>query len=199
MSFEEIRAFNQRAVRRSIELVDPVTAADLGRPTPCGGWTLADLIGHLTAQHRGFAAAARGDGADLAHWSVSLPGPDAAQTYRAAAEDVLAAFAAVPSAESPFTLPEISTSMTFPAQQAIGFHLIDYVVHSWDLARALDVPAGLDDDLLEASRPIAFAVPNGKERLRPGAGFAPSLDPAPAQSTLDEILLRLGRSPNWPA
>jgi uncharacterized protein (TIGR03086 family) len=197
MSFDEIRDGDRRAVRRSVELVDTVTASDLTRPTPCGDWTLAELIGHLTAQHRGFAAAARGRGADLTHWSVPDTGPDPVEAYRIAADEVLAAFAAT-GPDAPFALPEITTRMTFPAKQAIGFHLIDYVVHSWDLARSLDVPVDLDDDLVRAALPIAVAVPNGPERLAAGAAFAPALGLPPEHSTLDEILLRLGRSPNWP-
>jgi uncharacterized protein (TIGR03086 family) len=205
MSFDEIRDWDRRAVRRSVELVDAVTTHDLTRPTPCGDWTLAELIGHLTAQHHGFAAAARGEGADRAHWSVppagdrpSEPaGPDLVDAYRAAADDVIATFAALSDPDTPMALPEITTRVTFPAVQAIGFHLIDYVVHSWDLARSLDVPVDLEDDLLRAALPIALAVPDGPERLRPGAAFAPELD-APASSTLDTILLRLGRSPDWP-
>ena len=198
MSFDEIRDWDRRAVRRSVELVDAVTAHDLTKPTPCGDWTLAELIGHLTAQHHGFAAAARGDGADLAHWTVRPAGSDLVEAYRAAADEVIAAFAGLSAPDAPFALPEISTRATFPAAQAIGFHLIDYVAHSWDLARALDVPVDLDDDLVRAALPIALAVPNGPERLRPGAAFAPALDPAPASSTLDNLLLRLGRSPDWP-
>ena len=197
MSFDEIRDWDQRAVRRSVELVDAVTASDLTRPTPCGDWTLSELIGHLTAQHRGFAAAARGQGADLAYWSVPPAGPDPVGAYRDAAEEVTAAFAAS-EPDTAFTLPEITTRMTFPARRAIGFHLIDYVVHSWDLARSLDVPVDLDDDLVRAAVPIVVAVPNGPERLQPGAAFAPALDVAAGSSILDEILLRLGRSPNWP-
>jgi uncharacterized protein (TIGR03086 family) len=197
MHFDDIRAHDRRAVARSVELVDAVTASDLSRPTPCGDWTLADLLRHLTAQHRGFAAAARGHGAELARWELPPPGTDLADAYRAAADDVLAAFAAA-EPETPFALPEITTRMTFPASQAIGFHLVDYVVHNWDLARCLDVPADLDDDLVRAALPIALAVPNGPERLRPGAAFAPALNGGAESSTLDTMLLRLGRSPEWP-
>src|SRR5262249_6223605 len=152
---------------------------------PCGDWTLADLIGHLTAQHRGFAAAARGHGADLANWAVRTD-PDLVTRYRDAAGDVVAAFAAVPEPDAPFALPEITTRVSFPARQAISFHLIDYVVHSWDLARSLGAPDGLDEELVRAALPIARAVPDGPERLRPGASFAPGLELGPAVSTMDE-------------
>jgi hypothetical protein len=36
---------------------------------------------------------------------------------------------------APFSLPEITTKITFPGRQAIGFHFVDYGVHAWDIAR----------------------------------------------------------------
>ena len=56
----DVRELDRRAVRASVDMVAKVTIEDLGRPTPCAGWTLADLLAHMTAQHRGFAAAAEG-------------------------------------------------------------------------------------------------------------------------------------------
>ena len=67
----DIRDMNTLAVRDSMDVVKQVQATDLTRPTPCAGWTLADLLGHMTVQHRGFAAAARGDGAELAHKALA--------------------------------------------------------------------------------------------------------------------------------
>ena len=58
------------SVLKSIDIVNSVTPADFGRPTPCEGWTLFDLLAHMTVQHRGFAAAARGSGADPEIWRV---------------------------------------------------------------------------------------------------------------------------------
>src|SRR5215510_10184516 len=107
MSFDEIREWDRRAVQRSVGLVDAVTERDLSRPTPCGDWTLAELLGHLTAQHRGFAAAARGQGEDLAEWAAPVGDPVA--LYRHHAQDVVVAFAAVEGPDAPFALPEITT------------------------------------------------------------------------------------------
>jgi len=52
-----------RVVRATVGLVSQAGPADLARPTPCAGWTLGDLIGHMTAQHYGWTAAAAGHGA----------------------------------------------------------------------------------------------------------------------------------------
>ncbi|TDU73912.1 hypothetical protein [Streptomyces sp. KS 21] len=55
-------------------------------------------------------------------------------------------------------------------RRAIGFHFLDYVVHTCDAARALDLPFAPDPDILDAALPIALAVPNGADRTRPGPG-----------------------------
>jgi hypothetical protein len=34
-------------------------------------------------------------------------------------------------------MPEIRPGYGFPATLAIGFHLVDSVVHAWDVARAI--------------------------------------------------------------
>jgi glycine/D-amino acid oxidase-like deaminating enzyme len=69
----------------------------------------------MTAQHNGFAAAAAGDGADLVRWQTGAPAADLVREYAAAAERVLAAFAAGDVLAREFVLPEISTRLRFPA------------------------------------------------------------------------------------
>jgi uncharacterized protein (TIGR03086 family) len=193
----DIRELDRNAVRYSVELTDQASAADLIRSTPCVGWSLGDLLSHMTAQHQGFAAAARGHGDDLAYWALPPVDVDLIARYREAASDVLDAFARLESLADRWTLPELSTEVTFSAGRAIGFHLIDYVVHGWDVARALGLPFVPPDGLAAAALPIAQAVPDGERRLEPGAPFAPRL-PIPDQvSTIDRLLLLLGRDPDW--
>src|SRR2546429_9486382 len=81
-----------RVVRATVGLVSQVGPADLARPTPCAGWTLGDLIGHMTAQHDGWTAAAAGYGADLSCWQAGPPAADPAREDAAAAGRVLEAF-----------------------------------------------------------------------------------------------------------
>src|SRR4051794_8368790 len=91
---EDIRERNRRAVRASADLVARMSADDLGRPTPCAGWTMADLLEHMTAQHHGFAAAAEGDGGDPSRWALAPTSDDPVADYLASVEVVLDAFAA---------------------------------------------------------------------------------------------------------
>ena len=49
-----------------------------------------------------------------------------------------------------FALPEFGPGATFPGALAIGFHFVDYVVHGWDVARAIDAPFELPADVVAA-------------------------------------------------
>jgi len=199
MPSEPVNELDARAVRASVDLVSQVTPEDLAKPTPCGPWNLGELLAHMIAQHRGFAASAHGGAADLADWRPGPPPADPAKDYQAAAGEVLAAFAEDGVLDRAFALPEILPSVTFPGRQAIGFHLVDYVVHGWDVARALGVHPVLDDAVLEAAREIAAMVPGGDYRTQPNAAFGPALQPPPGAGALDQTVAMLGRSPSWPS
>jgi uncharacterized protein (TIGR03086 family) len=197
MAAEDIVGLDARAVRASVEVVSQARAADLARPTPCAGWTLGHLLAHMTVQHNGFAAAATGDGADLVRWQTGAPAADPVGEYAAAAERVLATFAAAGVLAREFDLPQISASLRFPAAEAIGFHLVDFVVHGWDIARTLGLGYDLDPDVLAAALPLARSVPDDERRRRPKAAFAPRVA-ATGGGVLDEIVALLGRRPGWP-
>ncbi|WP_328447369.1 TIGR03086 family metal-binding protein [Amycolatopsis sp. NBC_00438] len=182
------------ATRTSLDLVARSTPADFARPTPCAAWTLYGLVAHMTTQNLGFAAAAGGDG-DLAHWKLVSLGDDPIATYRDSVTQVLDAFTAIDREEIP--LPEFSTEVTFRPEQALGFHFVDYVVHSWDVARTLGLPVHFDQDVLDEALRITESVPGGQSRLVPGAPFGPAAD-AGELSGLDRVVALLGRSPNWP-
>lgn len=191
----ELVSLDRRAVEATLRVAERVGPRDRCDPTPCVGWTVADLLNHMTGQQRGFAAAARGGGDDLAVWQP-VNG-----NYAEACADVIEAFAQPGIGEREFALPEIRAGSLFPAHQAISFHLVDNVVHAWDLATALGLlgmPVELDDDVLAAALAVAEKVPNGAERLRPGSAFAPSRAVPAGATTLDRIVLLLGRQPVLP-
>jgi len=197
MTDPDLRDLHARAVRASVSVVSQVSTGDLGLPTPCADWHLSDLLTHMTLQHHGFAAAAAGNGGDLSLWTVQPLGPDPVGEYAAAADRVLTAFAQDGVLEREFALPEISPLTTFPGSQAISFHLVDYVLHGWDVARTIDVPFSLDPEVLDVALRIARSVPDGPQRLQPGAAFAPGVATNEDAPMLDRIVALLGRSPTW--
>jgi uncharacterized protein (TIGR03086 family) len=193
----DLVALDAEAVRATIDLVAGATNSDMTRPTPCIGWTLYGLLAHMATQHHGFAAASRGEG-ELAAWKLRSLGSDPVGAYRAAAEHVLDAFAADGVLDRGFPLPEFrAADQPFPAPQAISFHLVDYVVHAWDVARTLDATLELSPEVVDAAYDVAQIVPTGAARLTPGAAFGPDV-PWSGGSRMDQIVAHLGRSPNWP-
>ncbi|MFJ8885317.1 TIGR03086 family metal-binding protein [Streptomyces sp. NPDC102402] len=192
------------AVLESVRVVDEARSGDWGRPTPCGRWTLRELVEHMAAQHHGFAAASREEGADASAWRTRDLGDDPAGAYRTAATAVLDAFASPGLPERQFTLPEI-TVRPVPAPRAVGFHFVDYVAHAWDVASALGLAVRLPEPVLREALPIARAVPDGDVRRAPGAAFRPGLaldegipsDRRGRPGTLPLVLAALGRSPDW--
>ncbi|HEY0640210.1 MAG TPA: hypothetical protein VGD67_21480, partial [Pseudonocardiaceae bacterium] len=116
--------------------------------------------------------------------------------YTASAELVAAAFAAADPAGAAW-LPEISTARPFPVPLARSFHLIDYVAHSWDVARTLGTTVAFDDDVLAEAVRVAELVPDDESRTGERAFFRPRL-PVPDDAVpLDRFLLLLGRDPAW--
>jgi len=152
-------------------------------------------------QHRGFAAAAVGRGADPAVWEPAsvadavASGPVA--TYSAAAADVIDAFAGADVLEATFVLPEFGPGATFPGSVAMSFHFLDYVVHGWDVARTLGHPFELPADVVAAVLPIAFVVPEGDFRTAANPFFGPAVPATDPVDDLGRVLAYLGRSPEW--
>jgi uncharacterized protein (TIGR03086 family) len=152
----------------------------------------------MVGQHHGFAAAARGETSHLTDWADRPVGDSPAAAFAAAVAVVTDAFAPDAVLERDLWLPEVRGGQHFPAPQAISFHFVDYVVHGWDVAATLGISADFDDDILDAALVIAEQVPDGANRREEGAAFAPGLDLVAGSSTLDRILVLLGRSPAWP-
>lgn len=196
-----IKDHHRTAVQASIDVVADVRPEHLSLATPCAGWNLADLLTHMTAQHHGFAAAARGGGADLSAWRTA-PFADAVVadppgTYAAAAHAVLAAFAADGVDEAPFALPEFGPGVSVPGATAMGFHFVDYVVHGWDVAATLRTPYSLPPDVLAAALPIVMTVPDGEFRDADNSPFARALSLDDTDDDFARILRHLGRNPEY--
>lgn len=80
---------------------------------------------------------------------------------------------------------------------AIGFHLVDYVVHGWDVARTLGNPFDPPPEVLAAALPSAFAAPDGAYRAEAKSPFGPAIPASEQSGDLDRRLAHLGRDPQW--
>ncbi|WP_042430798.1 TIGR03086 family metal-binding protein [Streptacidiphilus anmyonensis] len=186
----------------ALALLTPLVAAvrpeDLDRPTPCAEWTVRILLEHIVGQQDGFAAAAhgRGDAPGAFDDRPLPPGTDLSAAYVRSATALTEAFTEAEAEGRPFALPGILPGHPFPAAQAIGFHLLDTVVHGWDLAAALGRSFDCPQELLGPVLQITELVPADGAFRGPGRAFGPVLPGAP-EGGFDRVLLLLGRDPAW--
>ena len=184
---------HRRALDRVGDLVDRVRPADLDRPSPCTGWDLRKLLGHMVGQNHGFAAAAESD-VDLDAFADRPPGEDPGREWAESAVRVGDALAAAVAADRSVLLAEFAAYGRIPAPVVLGMHLLDTVVHGWDVATALDLQYRPDDELVAATLETARTVPGGKFRTQPDASFGPIVAGEPDDPWLLALQL-LGRQP----
>lgn len=187
---------HRRTLLRSADLVAAVGGGQWDAPTPCAPWTVRELVTHMIRENRGFAAAARGERADRSPWTSPV-GPSPAADYASSVDEVLAAFAAADPARG-FWLPYINDTIVHPHAQAVSFHLLDYLVHGWDVAASTGQKCGFAPDIVAAVLDIARReVPDGPRRHRERASFGPPVPVSPEAPAMARVLGWLGRDPGW--
>lgn len=194
----DIRELSRRTLETTVAIVAGVKPDQLDAPTPCSEWDLRALLAHMIGQHHGFAATARGEESDHTVFDPRPVGEDPAQQYTEAVREVTTAFREEGLLGRRFWLPEIHETLRFPAPTAISFHLLDYVVHGWDVARSLGTVAKFDDDLIAAALAVAEQIPDGAPRLEPGALFRPAVRVPEDAAPMDRLIAMTGRLPGWP-
>jgi uncharacterized protein (TIGR03086 family) len=159
-------------------------------PTPCGDWTVRDLVHHIAGGNRFFA--------DILTGAPPPPvprrpsdfdlGDDLVAAYRRGAEALLAACRRPGFLDETVTVP----IGQMPAVAAVRLRLVETMVHSWDLARAIRVPVAFPDELVADGVSFTGAwlskVPPGRTPFGPP-------QPVGADATpLDRLAAQLGRS-----
>jgi uncharacterized protein (TIGR03086 family) len=186
----DLRELDRRSLLVLDKIVAAATPADLGLPTPCAGWTLADLLRHQVSENHAFATAAREGSAP--DWHGGDLGDDAGAAYRASVDDFLDAIADDAVLDRQLTVNHFGT---FPGPVAVHMHLVDTVAHGWDLARTLCLPYEPDAEAVHAALLLAERIPDeGREE---NGSFALGVEVPAGASELDRFLALLGRDPAW--
>jgi uncharacterized protein (TIGR03086 family) len=178
------------AAQRMASLIEAVPKGALGEPTPCAGYSVGDLLDHISGAALAFTAAATkrplegapsGDAANLgADWRTRIP------------RGVLALARA-------WRDPNAWTGMTraggvdLPAEVAGIVALDELVIHGWDLAQSTDQPAAYDGPELAAVHAMV-------EQFRAGGIeglFGPAVEVTDDAPLLDRIVGLAGRDPDW--
>ena len=185
MSDVEAVADCQRAVDSAQQVLDTVTAADLGRPTPCQAWAVRDLVAHMIWMCQVFAGGLTG--ADI----PAGPGPigdDPAASYAEAAAAVMQGWRTADWQDMTLALP----FSELPAAIGVRVFVGDALIHSWDLATALGQPFTIDDDLASAQLEMMERFYNPDNR-GPAASFDLATPCPPDATATDRLIALSGR------
>jgi uncharacterized protein (TIGR03086 family) len=168
---------------------DLVAAATghLDTPVPCEGWTVRDLVEHMMTWTPVLAGAGRG--------APPEPGaPQAEGDWPAVLGDARDDLVAVWSDPRAWTGTTRMVGSELPASVVGTMTLCELVLHTWDLAAALQRPVVWDEALLEeVHAALAQLTPLGR-----GMGaFGPAVDVLPEVPLLDRVVALAGRDPDW--
>ena len=162
--------------------------------TPDAQWTVADLVWHLTGEHRWAGPLLAGLDMDQARAVVAGLGPAGADgATRVRAWDLAAARSAGAfGADGALSGSVAITRGPAPAAEYLEEMILDLIVHAWDLGTAIGYPGPLPAGAVGAIYPLARAV---VDRTPAGMFDAPVQVSADAP-VIDKLVALTGRHPS---
>jgi uncharacterized protein (TIGR03086 family) len=180
----------QRAQAQFTDRVDAVAAGQWDAPA-LPGWSVADLVAHLTSQQLEVPPLLTGEqpgavAGSIATGTEELLGDDPLTAWETAADAALTSWAAPGATERTVLLSRGPT----PAVDHLVEMTADLTVHAWDLARAVGGVTALDPELVTAA--LRYAEQQLGDDGVPGVIAAPvEVPPGADPQTL--LLARFGR------
>jgi uncharacterized protein (TIGR03086 family) len=180
----------QRVVNETTTVVNDVADDQLGNPSPCVGWTVRDVINHITGGATLFAISAEQGSVPDEELGRLMGGDNLGADYKAAwaaaADRAMHAFGEPGVLEKTVKLP----FGEMPAGVALNIAVFDVLTHATDIARATGQTVD-DTELIESALEVGHQM-IGPELRQPGVFDAeqPVAADAPAQ---DRLLAFAGR------
>ena len=177
---------DRRAAVGTTALIDATSPDQYAAPTPCGDWTVRDLLTHLIAGNVKYVEIGRGK-----EWARGAPDvvldEDPGAMYRRTMDAMLEAW------DQPGVLDR-ETALPVGrgrAEMALYLHLGETLVHGWDLARATRQQPPWDSDVVEASL-TQFRSWLPAQRP-PGTPYSDAAAVSPDAAAIDRLAAYLGR------
>jgi uncharacterized protein (TIGR03086 family) len=179
------------AAQEMARLVALVPDDHLDRPTPCGTWTVRDLLGHLLAFSAHFIGVARHEAGQAGGPPAELP-PD----WRGVADARLADLAAAWREPSAWEGEGSAGGLTMPRAQLGVVATEELVLHGWDLAQSIGADFAVRDEDLAIVAEFVAGFEHVPQEGRAGL-YGPVVEPRGA-GELDRVLTLAGRDPQRP-
>ena len=168
-------------------------------PTPCAEWNVRQLVSHMARGNLNFVGLLNGaTSADFLRLrGADALGADPLAAYARSVQECAEAFARPGALQQVVDYP----LGRVPGAQALAIRTTDTAIHTWDLARATDAEDTLDpglvawiDDCIEDVYAGLVETPVATETTHRFFA-APVTGPAAGASRQDQLLRRMGRTP----
>jgi uncharacterized protein (TIGR03086 family) len=179
------------AAAETIRIVDGVSAAQFGDPTPCGDWDVRALLNHIILW-TAYSAEQRAHGGSVAE---ELMTKDFAAEPGFAADYAKQAGRAVDAWSDPAAWEQEIGVMgnATPAADIAALLIAEMVLHGWDLARATGQEYRCDDAVAAV---VLQTVNEQGELFRQYQGFAEPVAVPAGAPVFDQALALSGRAPS---
>lgn len=182
----------QRAFNHFDEVVHRVPDGAWSEPSPCAGWTVQDVLAHMTAEHLWAPRLLAGETMEQVgdDYAGDVLGADPVAAWDSAASGSREAWAGADDQ----TVVHLSFGET-PAGEYAEQMLLDLTVHAWDLAKGAGLP--VDEGVVPEAvlHVLDYARASGMVGQAP---FGPEVATDSADP-VDQLVALLGRDPGGEA
>ena len=191
---DDIAALHRRSVATFDELVHAIDDDRWNDPTPCSEWTVRDLVNHLTNEN--LWAEALFGGRTIAEVGTAFDGDvlgdDPVGAWERASRGALERMGEPDAMERTVDLSRGPS----PGREYTVELFADHVMHSWDLAKAIDADDAIDPGIVAPAKAWFADVEDAYRAVGSIAARPPITDDA---DDLTVFLAMTGRRRDWSA
>ena len=174
-------------------VVDNIQPEQLDNPSPCAGWTVRDVLNHITGGAIMFGLCVRDGAVPDEQLGEILTADHLGDDYRGswarAAADAEAAFAIPGAVDRIVKLP----FGEMPAGMALNIAIFDVTTHAWDLAKATGQSTDLDPEVCASAYQVAQVMLS--DDWRAAGMFGQPVTVSEAAPMGDRLAALAGRTP----
>jgi uncharacterized protein (TIGR03086 family) len=178
----------ERSWNDGASIVSSLTAGDLSRPTACAGWDVKELLNHTLGECQMMTLVNQGETSGNDRGDLVGDGAGLSETWaRLGAENIASWRTTGLQGERSYFYG------TFSAVASAVINLGEILVHSWDLARGIDIDFEVDPEQATLVHGLYAAIP--LDGMRKGGMLAAEVSVPTDAPVAERMLGLLGRQP----